>query len=146
MLLITHGDCLLHEMQPRHPEQPDRLRAMLAMLDSSGLAGDLRQAEAMPASEDALKAVHDPEYLRTLSESVPESGLLPVDPDTSMGPSSLRAATLAAAPLPTAFARCSKEITAPRSAPFVRRVITPSTMRPWASASTTASPWAQSPL
>ncbi|HEY5681670.1 MAG TPA: histone deacetylase family protein [Pseudomonadales bacterium] len=96
MLLITHRDCLLHEMQHRHPERPDRLRAVLQLLESSGLSRDLKHAEALPASQEALRAVHDPDYLRTLSESVPESGLLPVDPDTAMGPSSLRAAALAA--------------------------------------------------
>jgi acetoin utilization deacetylase AcuC-like enzyme len=96
MLLITHGDCLLHEMQARHPERPDRLRAVLELLDASGLSRELEHAEAVPASPEALEAVHDREYLRTLSESVPESGLLPVDPDTAMGPSSLRAAALAA--------------------------------------------------
>ncbi|NIP15104.1 MAG: histone deacetylase family protein [Pseudomonadales bacterium] len=96
MLLITHRSCLLHEMQQRHPERPDRLRAVLDLLESTGLARDLGYREASPASMQALQSVHDPDYLRTLSETVPESGLIPVDPDTAMGPSSLRAAALAA--------------------------------------------------
>lgn len=96
MLLITHGDCLLHEMQRGHPERPDRLRAVLELFDSSGLARDLERREALPAGPDELAAVHDSNYLRTLTETVPESGLIAVDPDTAMGPWSLRAAALAA--------------------------------------------------
>ena len=96
MLLITHGDCLLHEMQREHPERPERLRAVLELLESSGLSRDLARREASPASLEELAAVHDADYLLTLSEAAPESGLIPVDPDTAMGPSSLRAAALAA--------------------------------------------------
>ena len=34
--IVTHPAFLEHDMGPGHPESPERLRAILAMLESSG--------------------------------------------------------------------------------------------------------------
>jgi len=96
MLLITHHECLRHEMQPGHPERPDRLRAIFKHLEASGLLQDLQQRQASPVTFEQLERVHDGEYLDALAQRSPESGLIPVDPDTSMGPHTLSAASHAA--------------------------------------------------
>ncbi|MCZ6710398.1 MAG: histone deacetylase family protein [Gammaproteobacteria bacterium] len=96
MLFYAHQECLLHEMQPGHPERPDRLRAIMSHLEASGLLQDLQQRNANPVTFEQLECIHEVGYLRGLDETSPESGLMPVDPDTSMGPHTLSAASHAA--------------------------------------------------
>ena len=96
MLLITHDECLLHEMQPRHPERPDRLRAVLEHLHASGLAAELQLSQSNPVTTEQLKCIHDANLLRHLETTSPATGLVPIDPDTSIGPHSLNAAAHAA--------------------------------------------------
>jgi len=96
MLLYSHQRFLDHEMQPGHPESPDRLRAVLRHLESSSLLQAMTMREPTPASAEALLRVHDADYLRDLAARRPSSGLAPVDPDTCMNPHTLDAAALAA--------------------------------------------------
>ncbi len=96
MLFFTHPECLLHEMQPGHPERPDRLRAIMSHLEASGLLQDLQQCQANPITSKQLDCVHDSGYLEGLDQTSPQSGLMPVDPDTSMCPHTLSAASHAA--------------------------------------------------
>ena len=56
--IYTHPDCALHEMGAGHPESPMRLKAILAALEASGLAGRLSMREAPEAREAAEEAVH----------------------------------------------------------------------------------------
>ena len=103
MLLYRPEECLLHEMQPRHPERPDRLRAIYAGLEASGLADACERRSATPIDAAALSEIHDSPYLAGLQAALadlnatqPESGLMQVDQDTAMCPDSLQAASLAA--------------------------------------------------
>ena len=96
MLLFTHAKCLDHEMTPGHPERPDRLRALLQHLQATGLMADLDVREPAPADSAALAEIHEVGYLETLTRLAPDSGLVALDPDTAIGPSSLSAAALAA--------------------------------------------------
>lgn len=96
MLLFSHHECLRHEMQPGHPERPDRLRAVLHHLEKSGLLQELEQRSARPVGSDQLRRIHAAEYVDTLQQTSPELGLIPIDPDTAMGPHSLSAAAHAA--------------------------------------------------
>ena len=95
MLFYTHEDCLKHEMQPGHPERPDRLRAILERMGSSGLLDDLNCRVAKPAAIDDLGQVHVDGFAARLRASAPESGLATLDADTVMNPHSLDAALLA---------------------------------------------------
>jgi acetoin utilization deacetylase AcuC-like enzyme len=96
MLLFTHQRCLDHEMQPRHPEAPARLRAVLDYLESSGLLQALEVREPAPVAAERLACVHDADYLLSLTRLVPAEGLVAVDADTFMCPATLEAAALAA--------------------------------------------------
>ena len=94
--LITHPDCVLHEMGEGHPESPQRLRAVLAALQATGLAARLVAREARPAARAELERVHAPEYVDAIFGAAPERGYAFLDPDTSMNASSLPAALRAA--------------------------------------------------
>ncbi|HET6264126.1 MAG TPA: histone deacetylase family protein [Usitatibacter sp.] len=94
--LLTHPDCVLHEMGEGHPESPQRLRSVMAAIEASGLAAKLKAVEAPLAGREHLERVHDPEHVDRVFESAPERGYAYLDPDTSMNPKSLSAALRAA--------------------------------------------------
>lgn len=95
--IITHHDCLLHDMGPHHPERPERLSAIDDQLIASGLNLFLRHFDAPLATREQLERVHDPAYVKAIFEQAPESGVIALDEgDTFMGPKSLDAALRAA--------------------------------------------------
>jgi acetoin utilization deacetylase AcuC-like enzyme len=94
--LLTHPDCVLHEMGEGHPESPQRLRSILAALQASGLAAKLQVHEAPLAEREHLERVHAPEHVDLVFTSAPSRGYAYLDPDTSMNPKSLSAALHAA--------------------------------------------------
>ena len=83
-------------MGAQHPESPERLRAVMQSLQSSGLAPKLRMLEAPRATREALARVHAEHYVDRIFESAPQHGYAYIDPDTSMNPNSLSAALHAA--------------------------------------------------
>ncbi len=94
--LITHPDCLQHEMGPHHPECPARLAAVIKGLEESGLWPALVKVEAPLAEQSALSMAHDPDYVAKIFEVAPTAGYAYLDPDTSMNAHSLAAARRAA--------------------------------------------------
>ena len=94
--LLTHPDCALHEMGSGHPESPQRLKAVLAALEASGLAAQLVAREAPEATREQLARVHHPGHIEAIFEAAPQQGYAYLDPDTSMNPRSLSAALRAA--------------------------------------------------
>jgi acetoin utilization deacetylase AcuC-like enzyme len=94
--LFTHPDCSLHEMGAGHPESPERLKAILAALEASGLAAKLAVREAPLAQREHLERVHDTEHVDLVFGAAPQRGYAYLDPDTSMNPKSLSAALHAA--------------------------------------------------
>lgn len=94
--LLSHQDCLLHNMGAHHPEQPARLKAIEDQLIASGLIGHLRYVEAPLAEREDLERVHERGYLDALESLAPRAGLVHLDPDTAMSAHTLRAARRAA--------------------------------------------------
>jgi acetoin utilization deacetylase AcuC-like enzyme len=94
--LLTHPDCVRHEMGAHHPESPERLRAVLAAIQSSGLEPRLAVLQAPEATREQLARVHAQDHLDFIFDSAPENGYAYLDPDTSMNPRSLSAALRAA--------------------------------------------------
>jgi acetoin utilization deacetylase AcuC-like enzyme len=94
--IYTHPDCVLHEMGDGHPESPMRLKAILAALESSGLAARVSMREAPLAQREHLERVHDARHVDLIFEAAPQRGYAYLDPDTSMNPRSLYAALRAA--------------------------------------------------
>ena len=72
-ILLTHADCVLHEMGPEHPESPQRLRAVLKAIEASGLVPELALLEAPEATREQLERVHTPEHVATIHDAAPQS-------------------------------------------------------------------------
>lgn len=94
--LITHEDCVKHEMSVGHPEQPARIGAVLDELIAEGLFQMLQQFEAPEAARDHLLLAHPAAYVDGLTEVSPSQGTVQLDGDTALNEYSLRAAKLAA--------------------------------------------------
>jgi acetoin utilization deacetylase AcuC-like enzyme len=92
VLVLSHPDAAAHEPPGGHPESPARLLAARAGIRASGVGIDEREAREATRSE--LERVHPGGYLDALEEVSDPGGWL--DPDTWIGPGSLRAARLAA--------------------------------------------------
>lgn len=92
---ISHPAYLEHEMGPWHPERPDRLRAIEGWLAKRGLFDFVDKVVPEPAERKWITLIHTETYVDFLTSHVPESRLVALDGDTSMGPHSLKAATLA---------------------------------------------------
>ena len=86
--MLSHPDLALHDPPGGHPESPARLAAALAGVRASGVGLDER--EAREATRGELERVHPSGYLDALEEVSDPGGWL--DPDTWIGPASLRAA------------------------------------------------------
>ena len=94
--LISHPECLLHDMGQWHPESPARLHAIADQLIASGLDMSLRHYDAPLADRDQLCRVHKPAYVDEVFAQAPQQGVRMLDMDTSMNPHSLKAALRAA--------------------------------------------------
>jgi len=112
--LITHPDCLKHEMGAHHPERPARLTAIEDQLIASGVGPHLERHDAPLASDEQLARVHPVEYVRAIRDAAPQSGTVHLDPDTAMNRWSLHAALRAAgaAVLATDLVLSGKTLTA----------------------------------
>lgn len=93
---ITHKDCALHDMGPWHPENPQRLNAIIDQLKLSGLMNQLMQYTARPVTEEQLQRVHPRAHLRSLQLSVPQEGFTAIEDETLLTPHTLDAASVAA--------------------------------------------------
>ena len=94
--LITHPACLRHDMGPHHPECPNRLHAVLHVLEAEEFALLLRET-APEATVEQLTRVHPPKYVEALLAIRPALGeQVALDGDTSMGEGSAEAALRAA--------------------------------------------------
>ena len=95
--LVTHADCVLHEMGMHHPESPERLKAVLDALDVSGFAGELAECQAPEATDEQLARVHRDAHVEEVRGRAPDEGDYAfLDPDTSMNARSLSASLRAA--------------------------------------------------
>ncbi len=94
--IFSHYLCGLHQVSAMHPEEPARLDAINDQLIRSGLDYVLTQKDASPAQRHDLYRVHSATYVDDLflREDEPEPRWL--DPDTLIGPGSLKAAMYAA--------------------------------------------------
>ena len=94
--LITHPACLDHDTGPYHPENAERLRAVLAALEAEEFAPLLRE-EAPMATVDQLARVHPRDYIEAILAIHPDLGEpIQLDGDTVMSAGSAEAAARAA--------------------------------------------------
>lgn len=93
--LISHPDCLLHVTPPGHPERAERLQSIQAVLESEEFAYLVR-VDAPMAQDEQLLRVHPRRHLAQMAARVPNAGWAELDPDTFLGPQTLKAARRAA--------------------------------------------------
>lgn len=92
-VLFTHPDMLAHQPGLGHPENPQRLQAVLDALADAGLRGHERAATE--ASVADLERLHPSAHVARLLDASPAKGLRQLDADTVLSPGSVRAARLA---------------------------------------------------
>ena len=93
--LYYHQSCEEHDPGRGHPECPERLRAVMQVLESEPFA-NLQRIEAPQVDLKMVANTHRQEYVDTVMDNVPTEGRVYLDPDTSMSPKSAEAALRAA--------------------------------------------------
>jgi acetoin utilization deacetylase AcuC-like enzyme len=108
--LYTHLDMLDHRPGDRHPERPERLRAVVdAVGDASDIDLAVRDAPLVEAAD--LARVHPQAYVQAIVRAAPAEGVRKLDPDTYMSAGSLNAARRAAG----AVVAAAREVAAGRA-------------------------------
>jgi acetoin utilization deacetylase AcuC-like enzyme len=93
-ILFRDDQFLLHETG-RHPECPDRLRAIHQRLDAEGLPERFARGNTRLATLEELARVHSPEHVAQIEQFAREGGGR-IESDTVMSPQSYDVARLAA--------------------------------------------------
>lgn len=94
--IISHIECLKHEMGSEHPERPERIRCINDALVNCTYAPFFTFLEAPLAQYDQLVRVHDEPYVDYLFRMSPRHDYFFLDPDTAMNPYTVNAALRAA--------------------------------------------------
>lgn len=87
-LLIHHDDCLRHDPGARHPESPQRIKAVLSGLE------DIKGLQRLPAplaTSEQITRVHPDEFWAGLQAQEPQEGRIAIDPDTFINSGSIDA-------------------------------------------------------
>ncbi|MCG3119803.1 MAG: Histone deacetylase-like amidohydrolase [bacterium] len=93
-----HPTYLLHDAGPGHPERPERLKAVSAQLEKSGLYNRVQMFEPGPAERETLALIHPHDYIENIAHASGNAGNghTRLDADTSVCQDSFMAAQLAA--------------------------------------------------
>ncbi|MFK7852510.1 MAG: histone deacetylase family protein [Granulosicoccus sp.] len=89
--LISHRECVLHEISPGHPECPERIDAINDQLKKQDVFDYLKHLEAPKATVEQLMLAHSEAYVELIHKKSPGSGYVSLDADTAMNPHSLDA-------------------------------------------------------
>lgn len=100
--IISHPDCLLHDMSAGHPEAPARIATIQAAIQHYPFKTAVSYYEAPCVTREQLLRVHPEAYIDWLASVAPHSGLVALDADTFMNPHTLAAASRAAGSVPLA--------------------------------------------
>jgi acetoin utilization deacetylase AcuC-like enzyme len=89
--LYTHADCLGHVTPPGHPERVARLDAIWEALEDPAFAA-LDRREAPLAERAELLRCHPEAHVAAVEVAIPDENWVALDPDTHVGPGSMKAA------------------------------------------------------
>jgi acetoin utilization deacetylase AcuC-like enzyme len=92
--LVYHPDYLKHITGKEHPENPQRLKAIISGLEKSGLASRLQKIEAKHSTLEWMEKVHSKSYIQQI-QMAGQKGAVLLDSDTMVGPESFNVAVLA---------------------------------------------------
>jgi len=87
VVVLSHPECLLHQVGPGHPERPRRLTAVLSGADQV----DVTRLGA-PRNAQAVELVHGPGYVDALQARLQDREQVALDADTDAGSTSVNAA------------------------------------------------------
>ena len=88
-IIIQHDDCLRHNPGAKHPESPQRIKAVLSGLE------DLKGLQRLPAplaTIEQIIRVHPVEFWTGLQAIEPSEGTVAIEPDTFLNNGSIDAA------------------------------------------------------
>jgi len=91
--IVRHDIYLRHVIDDYHPESPERLEHVYAMLDEMGPEG-LTFVKPRPATEEEIALIHEPGYIEAVA-STKGRNYTRLDPDTATSPKSYEAACMA---------------------------------------------------
>lgn len=94
--IISHPDCVLHEMGDNHPERPGRITVIQKALEKYPFSKPVHWYEAPMATEAQLQLAHPSSYINHIKSLSPTSGYHAIDSDTLMNPFTYQAALRAA--------------------------------------------------
>lgn len=94
--LISHHDCVLHEVSPDHPECPQRVEAIADQLKKQDVYDYLMHMDAPKATWEQLLLGHSEAYVDLIHRKAPNSGSIALDGDTAMNAHTLDASLRAA--------------------------------------------------
>lgn len=90
-LIYSHPACFEHRPGAGHPESPERLRAVLAVLQTPEFA-DAKWREAPLGTREQVLLVHTEDFVEDVENAAPKQGIMPLDGgDTVMSPGSMEA-------------------------------------------------------
>lgn len=95
--IVRHPIYIQHDPGYYHPESPERLRTIYAMIEQERLVERLKLVDIKPreATKEELAWVHDSRYIELVA-STDGKPYVRLDPDTSTSPDSYKAALMAA--------------------------------------------------
>lgn len=96
LTIISHPYCALHEMTPGHPECPERLLVIDRYIRDCGLFANAKRVTAEAATIEQIALAHDRDYIDSIQDTTPFTGLRRIDADTAMNPYTFDAALFAA--------------------------------------------------
>ncbi|MFK7901961.1 MAG: histone deacetylase family protein [Nitratireductor sp.] len=86
----SHKTCLEHTTPHGHPERADRLRVVDDVLRKSEFY-DLVKHEAPSADTNSFLLAHPKDFVKSIEQKIPETGIVQIDGDTLASPKSLEA-------------------------------------------------------
>ena len=92
--IVKDNRYMNHQAGPFHPESPQRLEVIYAMLEESDMAGRFQEVPVRQAEREELLLVHSPEYINRVAATEGKA-FSSLDPDTATSPRSYEAALLA---------------------------------------------------
>lgn len=92
--IVKDNRYMNHQAGPGHPESPQRLEVIYAMLEESDMAGRFQEVPVRQAEREELLLIHSPEYIDRVAATEGKA-FSSLDPDTSTSPRSYEAALLA---------------------------------------------------
>jgi acetoin utilization deacetylase AcuC-like enzyme len=90
-ILYMHDACVLHEVAIGHPESPERLRVLKAVLSGEEFSA-LDRRDAPRGTIEQIALMHSQNHIEQITKVIPENELIYLDGDTSLSLGSCEAA------------------------------------------------------